>query len=362
MTVADAVKGIPAWKLPQTVLGRVRWAAPFPHSEYAMFTSSDLRRTARYLADVGIPSLHRQAPSWFPAALRSVFFHQTTIERWPDPVGRCDSFPSEQWIFINGILTDAVMAKWNAAYLGLIFRRPFTIIQNATDGPVFDLLECADERAFGMNGEPVNVGFPEVHRALKDRSKQRVVIVAHSQGTLIWAVMLRLLRLIYSPADRSLSPTERAEHLAQLRRSGVTLEPSHFDDVTPAELRRLEIYCFANCAGEMRYLDQARELPWIESLGNEHDLVARLGMLAPDRAAEGITIDGPLWVHRGAWGHLLNAHYLHAVALAHTGGSSAPGQATATAKPYEQFGGPPATAPRLFGYVNGGTQSARVDL
>lgn len=76
-------------------------------------------------------------------------------------------------------------------------------------------------------------------------------------------------------------------------------------------------------------------------------------MLAPDRKAEEIAIDGPLWVHRGAWGHLLNAHYLRAIGLAQRGGSS-PGPATATAKPYEQFGGAAATAPRLFAYINGG--------
>jgi hypothetical protein len=204
-----------------------------------------------------------------------------------------------------------------------------------------------------MNGEPVDVGFPEVHRALKDGTKERVVIVAHSQGTLISAVMVRLLRLIYDRVGEQLSAAEQAEELAALRRTGVTLDPDDFEDVTTAELERLEIYCFANCASEMRYVDHDSALPWIESLGNEHDLVARLGMLAPDRKAEEIAIDGPLWVHRGAWGHLLNAHYLRAIDLAQ-GGGSVPGPATATAKPYEQFGGAAATAPRLFGYTNGG--------
>ena len=352
-TVADAAKGIPPWELPQSVLGRFRSAAPSPHSEYSMFTSRDVRRTAKYLADVLVPSFHRHAPSWVPPALRSVFFHQTTIERRPDQAGSYDSFPAEKWFFINGILTDPGMAAWNADYLAVIFHRPFTIIQNATDGPVSDLLECADEKAFGMNGEPVDVGFPEVHRALKDGTKDRVVIVAHSQGTLISAVMVRLLRLIYDRVGELLSAAEQAEELAALRRTGVTLDPDDFEDVTTAELERLEIYCFANCANEMRYVDHDAALPWIESLGNEHDLVARLGMLAPDRKAEEIAIDGPLWVHRGAWGHLLNAHYLRAIDLAQGGGSS-PGPATATAKPYEQFGGAAATAPRLFAYINGG--------
>ncbi|MGN6868187.1 MAG: hypothetical protein ACTHMY_07270 [Solirubrobacteraceae bacterium] len=352
--VAEAAQGISPWHLPRSVLGRLRSVAASPHSEYLMLVSSDVRRTAKYLADVLIPSLHRHPPWWVPAGLRSVFFHQTTIGRWPDQAGRYDSFPAEEWFFINGILTNPGMAAWNAAYLAAIFHRPFTIIQNATDGPVSDLLECADEKAFGMNGEPVDVGFPQVYRALKDETKERVVIIAHSQGTLISAVMARLLRLIYHRVGELLSAAEQAEELASLRRAGVTLDPNKFADVTTAELERLEIYCFANCATEMRYVDPDAELPWIESLGNEHDLVARLGMLAPDRKGEEIAIDGPSWVHRGAWGHLLSAHYLHAIEIAQGGGTS-PGPATTTAKPYEQFDGTAATAPRLFAYINGGT-------
>ena len=353
ITVAYAAEGIPPWELPQSLLGRLRSVAPAPHSEYAMFTSRDVRRSARYLADVLLPSFRRRAPSWVPDGLRGVFFHQTTIEHRPDQAGRYDSFPAEEWFFINGILTDPGMAAWNADYLALIFHRPFTIIQNATDGPVSDLLECADEKAFGMNGEPVDVGFPEVHRALKDATKDRIVIIAHSQGTLISAVMGRLLRLLYERVGELLSAAEQAEELALLRRAGVTLDPNEFEDVTTAELERLEIYCLANCASEMRYVDRDAALPWIESLGNEHDLVARLGMLAPDRKAEEIAIDGPLWVQRSAWGHLLNAHYLRAIDTAQGGGSS-PGPATTNAEPYEHLGGPAATAPRLLAYINGG--------
>jgi hypothetical protein len=352
-TVIDAARGIPPWQLPRSLLGRGRRAVPFRYSEYALFTSGNLRRTGRYLVNILIPSLPRPAPGWMPRGLRSVLFHQTTIERGPDQVGRYDSFANEEWFFVNGILTDRGMAAWNADYLAVLFHRPFTIIQNATDGPVGDLIECADEKAFGMNGEPVDVGFPEVHRALKDTTRERVVVVAHSQGTLICAVMLRLLTLMYERRGELMSEREQAAELGRLRRRGVTLDPDDFEDLTVAELGRLEIYCFANCASEMRYADPQRSLPWIESLGNEHDLVARLGMLAPDVSSEGIAIDGPQWVHRGAWGHLLNAHYLHAIELAQCGGAG-PGPATGTADPYTQFGGPTMAAPRLFSYLGGG--------
>ena len=352
--VADAVRGIPPWGLPSSVLGTIRWAMPYLHSEYAMFASSDLGRSARYLADVAIPSLNRRAPAWFPEPLRGVFFHETTIARRPDPLGSYDSFADEAWFFINGILTDAGMAAWNADYLALLFHRPFTVIQNATDGPVSDLIECADEKAFGMNGEPVDVGFPAIHRALKDPTRERVVIIAHSQGTLIAAVMVRLLGLIYAHSPALMSEGERRDELSRLRDRGVTLDLDAFAPVSTAELARLEIYCFANCASEMRYVDPDRRLPWLESFGNQHDLVARLGMLAPHLAAEEIAIDGPAWVHRGAWGHLLNAHYLRHIDLAQ-GGSARPGPVTATADPFEPYGETGRSAPRLYGYINGGT-------
>ena len=353
-SVLDAVRGIPPWGLPQSVLGRLTVSAPYLHSEYAMLASRDIGRTTRYLIDVVVPSLNRRPPTWLPGPLRNVFFHETTVQRRPDQLGSYDSFPSEEWFFINGILTDPGMAAWNADYLARLFHRPFTVIQNATDGPISDLIECADEKAFGMNGEPADIAFPELHRALKDPSKDRVVIIAHSQGTLIAAVLVRLLALIYTRRDESSSTGAQADELGALRRRGVTLDPDDFDDITAAELARLEIYCFANCASQMRYVDPERELPWIESFGNEHDLVARLGMLAPRLIAEKIAIDGPLWIHRGAWGHLLNAHYLRHIDLAQ-GGAAAPGPVTGTAEPFEPVDPSVAGAPRLYGYLNGGT-------
>ena len=122
-----------------------------------------------------------------------------------------------------------------------------SFIQNATDGPIFDLIECAAEKAFGINGEPVDVGFPAVHEALKDPATDLVVVIAHSQGTLISAVMLRLMRLIYAPdGGHRLTGRQLETELAALRRTGVTLDPGDFADITTKELAKLEVYCFAN--------------------------------------------------------------------------------------------------------------------
>ena len=68
------------------------------------------------------------------------------------------------------------------------------------------------------------------------------------------------------------------------------------------ELAKLEVYCFANCANTMPYIGawDGRPAPWIENFGNEHDIVARLGMLAPRAEYWGIDIAGPRYEHRGA--------------------------------------------------------------
>jgi hypothetical protein len=353
--VGDALGRIPGWMWGPSVVGwpRPDWPAPF--SEYGLFVSSDVMRTVRFLVDVLVPSVPGRAPGWVPEPVRSTLFHRSRMIEHAGP--GADPHSREHWFFINGILTDRGMAGRNADYLAELFGRPLTIIQNATDGPIFDLIECAGEKAFGMNGEPVDVGFPAVHQALKDPATDLVVVVAHSQGTLISAVMLRLLRLIYAPdGGRRLTGRQLETELDALRLTGVTLDPGDFADITTKELAKLEVYCFANCATTMRYVDRLRRLPWIESFGNEHDLVAALGMLAPDSQGEGIAIDGPLWVHRSAWGHLLNIHYLRAIDLNQRDGD-APGPATDTPAPYEPLDEVTAAQPRLYGYINGANPS-----
>ena len=124
--------------------------------------------------------------------------------------------------------------------------------------------------------------------------------------------------------------------------------------LTGAELAKLEVYCFANCANTMPYIGawDGRPVPWIENFGNEHDIVARLGMLAPRAEHWGIDIAGPRYEHRGAWGHLLNEHYLAAIERCQKSGRRPGGDGTSA--PYELVGGAVDAAPRLFGYINGG--------
>jgi hypothetical protein len=90
-------------------------------------------------------------------------------------------------------------------------------------------------------------------------------------------------------------------------------QPRLRHDLQREHLGKLELYCFANCATSMepfvRLQSPTRVAPWIESYGNENDLVAKLGLLAPPHGIGRTRIAGDRYRFPGAWGHLFNAHY-----------------------------------------------------
>jgi hypothetical protein len=120
------------------------------------------------------------------------------------------------------------------------------------------------------------------------------------------------------------------------------------EQVTPEELRKLEIYCFANCASEMVPVKARGEngipTPWIESYGNEMDIVARLGVLANVTGPGSVSIGGDRYQCDAACGHLLNAHYLFPMMEACKSGDSAGGLVP--------LNGSRPSKPRLFDYLN----------
>jgi len=354
--VADALR-VPGLFWIPSVAGWPHSWLPVGHSEYKLAYGLDIARTARYAADVLIPSMPVYAPDWFPEPVAPLFFHPSRVDQHGDQYGDQTSHPREAWLFVNGILTDTDVAEINADYLADLFHRPVKMLQNSTDGFVEDLVKCADQKTFRRIGEASTVSFPALYAALKDADKQRVVLIAHSQGTLIAAVMLRLIELIYLPVGRARRRRSigAAAHKA-VRDAGVGLNMEDFEPLMPDELARLEVYCFANCATQMRYVDARKRLPWIESFGNQYDIVARLGVLAPAPRKRGIRIDGPRYERKRAWGHLLNRHYLSAIDRRQRTGNMQ-GPVDDSAAPFvllDPAAWPDETQPRLYRYLNGG--------
>ena len=332
------------------------------YSEYRIIDLWRMRRTLRFLLNIGLPAIPRTPPTFGTPILNNLFWQPTVILQRPDQYGSYTTFPDEAWFFINGILTNDSVAQVNAAYLADLFHRPITLIQNSTCGFLQDMLECAFGKQWHRTTESVIKAFPAIYAALKS-SKQRVVVVAHSQGTIIASVVLWLLETITGPtaakrmpqavpSDRAAAPCAPPEFVYPEEDE---LCLTDFEPLTEEELSKLELYCFANCANTMTYLRPDRAIPYIESFGNEYDIVARLGMSAPRAEHWGIHIDGPRYMCPQAWGHLLNEHYLSVIEKYQKVRHIKGGQGGL--KPYQLINAedyPTCPAPRLFSYINGG--------
>ena len=292
------------------------WTWLPPHNRYSEFKIIDLwrpGRTAKFLANTWIPSIPRTPPSFGPPFLNDLFWQPTVILQRPDHNGSYTTFPDEAWFFVNGIMTNDAVAQINTAYLAYLFHRPLTMIQNSTDSLWADLFECALGKEWYRVVEPAIKAFPPIYDALKSPHKERVVVICHSQGTIIMATVLRLLAnrapaeirlpraaaaMEPAPAPEARGLFEEAPRYAPPEFVYPDQEPINLDDfesLTGAELAKLEVYCFANCANTMPYIGawEGRPVPWIENFGNEHDIVARLGMLAPLRSTGASISPGP---------------------------------------------------------------------
>jgi hypothetical protein len=240
-------------------------------------------------------------------------FDNSFVDRQPG----ADSGP-ERWFFVNGIATSRELARRNVATLHAMFKRPFTLIHNPTQSLTDDLVEAALQKFTNINSEPVARAFLEIANALLEPTVKKVVVVAHSQGTII---MGDVLDLVYCSIDRkyfdrtNMNDEDFADYMG---RSAGTVKSNELREIRdklkekgPSLLAKLELYMFANAASRMCYIDESQKFPHIESYANEHDIVTRLGSLARDdfHKEDLIRIDGSLFT-LDRYGHLLNAHYL----------------------------------------------------
>ena len=330
---------------PNSILGHPwTWIPPHPeYSEFRIFDTRDMMRAIKYFVDVTVPALPFEMPENLPGFGTAVFWRPTRILFQPDPNDDPYSHPDEAWVYINGIGTNPEMARLNASYLAKIFGRPMTIIQNATDSIMVDLFEAVLGKALPVVTEAAAKAYPFIHHALHHEDKKRVVVLCHSQGTI---VMSNVLRALVDESHRE-SLEEglrrmRQEHDCSLR----AIEDTEL-------LKKLEIYAFANCADVMMHApvgltEAGNRVPWIESYGNQYDFVARCGALAPNREKHGIRIDGAIYVNDGAWGHCLNHHYLRRMMthLEHPHGVTNPYRLS------NSHDGPFLGLPRLYSYYD----------
>lgn len=334
------------------------WAPPYRRfSEFGILNLWRPVRAFKFMQHTLLPSLPRTPPTFTPPLLDDLFWQPSVILQRPDHNGSYTSFPDEAWFFINGVMTDDAVAQVNAALLAELFHRPITLIQNSTSSLLTDLLQCALDKEGWRITEPVTKAMPAVYDALKRPDKRRVVVIAHSQGTIIAAVVLQLLKQITRPATarRGLAGAKEYAPPEFVYPDETPLVLADFVPLTEGELAKLEIYCFATCANVMTWyrptVADGKPIPYLEHYGNEYDIVARLGMLAPRAAERTIKIDGQRYMRHGGWGHLLNEHYLYPLAAVQRRGRRHGG--TGGAAPFAAVNGTQ-DAPRLYAYINGG--------
>lgn len=220
--------------------------------------------TARERTDL----LRRQKEFW-KSAPESRTKAPEDIAAFPD-IGQDDE-QKELWFFINGVATDHWIAQLNAEHLAHLFKRRIHILHNYTLGLDRDLRECVRGRTLEEHTIVARQLLRELKRYAQAKGKVKVVIIAHSQGTIIASEMVKRL------ADRGQSEAD------------------------PALLERLEVYHFAFCADE--FPEGARH---VEHFVNERDFVPSLSVVPKNY----YNVPGHVFRRAGAAGHLLSAHYL----------------------------------------------------
>lgn len=183
--------------------------------------------------------------------------------------------PREKWFFINGICTSPPVAVLNGMELARAFHRPIHLIHTPTSGVAKDLWDSMTARTLRKDGKIGRAAYEVVKEAL--RSHDKVVIIGHSQGTIVSSYIARKL-----------------------------LKDKQFRHHAP----KLEIYCIAGVADSFRVDAQMSEhfgrgVPYVEHFANGMDFFCRIGVLA---ALE--YTSGAVFVLPARTGHLLNDHYI----------------------------------------------------
>lgn len=182
---------------------------------------------------------------------------------------------SSRWFFINGVATAPPLALLNAQEIARAFRRPVHLIHTPTWGVVRDVWDSITARTLKKDGYLSRPAFYVVQRALERHD--HVVLVCHSQGTIVASYIVR--KLLKHASTRHL-------------------------------VSRLEVYCIAGVADGLRLDAELSEqaghaVPYVEHFVNGLDFFCRVGILAHREQTAGHVYcidDRP--------GHLLNEHYL----------------------------------------------------
>jgi len=212
-----------------------------------------------------------------------------------------NQYPRELWLYVNGIMTSLAKANETRKSLYQLFNRPIHLLHNPTDGIVLDLLECIGGKTglflYGSS-EPRKVLKETLVELLQNTNYDKIVLIAHSQGTIITGNVLADLGNVRNDDDPLSTP-----------------------EIRTLMKHKLEIYALANAAHIMPGSNKV--VAHLESISNRCDTVAWLGQCFPvpllwlDRtymnpiqitSSSHPDLTGRI-VQNYAWGHFLECHY-----------------------------------------------------
>jgi hypothetical protein len=216
-------------------------------------------------------------PSYLPDVIGNLLFGDNS--RYISCDEDNESSSTSCCIYINGMMmTDLETIKNHKKQLKSKFPLLPSIhyFYNASDSFFTDLYECILNKETTRHSEASYKFFTLVVRKLVDPRIKKVVLIAHSQGTILVSTVL-----------------------AKLKELGLDKE---------CYMNKLEVYLFSNCASKTKYVLPDKKLPYIENISNQHDFVSRFGMLSSQQ--ELVDIDGEMIIMKDKYGHLFGMNYL----------------------------------------------------
>ena len=228
------------------------------------------------LTDLLIPSLPIHCPDWMPNFIKRVFFRGNS--KYIEDNNRLEDNKNngECILYVNGILTNEILLNQNKKLLNQLFKKPINCIHNNTDSVIMDLIECTIGKCTNDLTESSYLTLRILSCKLLDKNINKIIIISHSQGTIIIGQVIRNL------CNFGLDKVEY--------------------------LKKIEIYCFANCCSKMEYVRD--NLPYMEHFANEHDVIAKMGCNHDKDISELIKIDGITFIKENKYGHMFNSHYI----------------------------------------------------
>ena len=166
--------------------------------------------------------------------------------------------PEELWIHINGILTTLSGGKQTCKTMYEMFGRPVKLLHNPTDGPFLDLLECMMGKTglFKHSASGPRKLLREVLEEEMKKDYKKIVLVAHSQGTIITGNVIADFNDIVDGL-KGHSEEERA--------------------IMKENMSKIEVYIVAGAA----HYVSGKYVSHLECISNRGDFVAVLGHVFP---------------------------------------------------------------------------------